>query len=280
VGRGAGAVVQALGPGSLPLAGFYALTVVLALVPVCAAEPNDRLLLCSQFGMSGLFALLFVQGAWRWRGRSGAVAAGAKVVVGLLAVVHLVVMPGFTVVSSALMKQALAPTTIHEPLSLPITADDTSRHVIMINPPVVLFVYYYPVVRAYFGAPNAASMQALSPGNQEITLTVVDDATLKLVAARGFDDPMSRDAQRWPFKVGEVVNIGQVAVTVLEVTPKGAPKAALFHFAAPLRDPRWKFVVWQEVGYGHFEVPARGQTVRLPAADMRKLVMSGFKRRD
>lgn len=276
----AAAVAQYFRLWSSPLARFYALGAVLALVPVCAAEPNDRLLLCSQFGMSGLFALLFVQVASTARARRGAVALGGKVVVGLMALVHLVLLPGATLVSSALMKRALAPTTVNEPLSLPIAADERARHVIMLNPPAVLFVYYYPLVRDYFGAPNAASMQALAPGNQEVVLTVVDESTLRLSTAKGFVDPMSRDAVRLPFKVGDAVDIGQVDVTVQELTPEGAPRTALFHFAAPLRDPRWKFLVWQGLGYGAFEMPAKGQVVRLPAADMSKLVMSAFKRRD
>jgi hypothetical protein len=262
---------------SSALARFCALGAVLALVPVCAAEPNDRLLLCSEIGMSWLFAMLFVKVASHRHDYTGWLALGAKAVVVLMAVVHLAFVPGVTLVSSVLMKKVMTPVTIGEPMSLPISADQTSQHVILLNPPAVVFVYYYPLVRAYFGAANAASTQALSPGNQEIVVSVVDDSTLKLSAARGFIDPMSRDIKRLPFKVGDTVNIGQAAVKVLEVTPDGVPKTALFHFVAPLRGPRWKFLVWKGVGYGAFDLPAQGQEVRLPAADMNKLVMSGFK---
>ncbi|MDO9235481.1 MAG: hypothetical protein Q7U28_05520 [Aquabacterium sp.] len=95
-------VGQYFGLWSTRLARFYGVGALLALIPVCAALPNDRLLLNAEFGLSALLAMLFVQVLPRRRLYTGKLATAAKLLVAVLMTVHLLVYPLATPVMSAL----------------------------------------------------------------------------------------------------------------------------------------------------------------------------------
>jgi len=265
------------------LARFYGLGTLLSLIPVCAAESNDRLLLNVEVGLSGLLALLFTQAVLRHgqRRAGGWVARAAMAWVALLAAVHLAVFPVLTLASATLMKRAMRPTTVDEPLSIPLDAARPDVHVLLLNPPAALFVYYYPDIRAHFGLPNAASAQALANGDQALTLTVEDAFSFTLtgdpVAGKGFPDAMSRDTVTRPFHVGDTVDIGSAQVTVLALTPDGAPRSARFRFSQPLGDAHWRFLFFGEAGYEPLTMPAPGQSITLKKVDLARLVGKAIK---
>jgi len=262
---------------STPRARFYALGAMLALVPACAAEPNDRLLLNAEIGTCALFGALFAHVLSRHRSYSGWGALAAKAVVGLSALVHLVVSPVMATASSLLMKRMTEPTTAFEPLSLGDARHSPGVHVIMLNPPVAMLAFYYDTIRAYFGLVNPASMQALANANQAITLTVVDPYAFILSGDKGFVDPISRDVVSLPFKAGDQIDIGTAQVTVLETTADHAPKRALFHFKAPLSDARWRFYAWGDDSHEPFTLPPVGASVVLPKQNIGKTMSMRLK---
>jgi hypothetical protein len=263
---------------SSAMARFLALGALFALIPVCAGQPTDRLLLNAELGLSAVLAMLFSRVWLHHRQYTGPVAWAAKGVIGLSMLAHLLVFPVMMLGSAALMKRLVTPSTVDEPLSLPASAADPAAHVLLLNPPIAPMVYYYPTIRRYFGVTNPASMQALASGAvQAITVDVLDAATIRLTGAKAFIDDLSRDVTASPFKAGDVVDAGRMTVTVAAVSPTGVPTSVVFHFDRPLSDPQWRIYAWGDKGYVPFALPAPGHSVVLPAADLRKMVMNRLK---
>jgi hypothetical protein len=261
-----------------PLARFFGLGALFALVPMCASEANDRLLLNTEIGACALFAMLLLAMIEQARMPHGWLAQGGRVLLGLSLVVHMVFFPIQTVAYSALKKRVMSPATIDEPLSLPDAANAPDQRVVLLNPPVAPLVYFYPLVRQYFGMHNPASLHALANGMQDLKVEMVDASTLQISGGpKVFTDSMGRDISLHPLKVGDVLDSGPIKVTVTEVSPQGAPMSVLFHFDRPLHDARWRFYLWTDEGYVPFKIPTPGETVTLHAPDIGKTLMRRIK---
>jgi len=263
---------------STRLARFFGLGAVLALVPVCAAESNDRLLLNAEFGLSAVLAMLFVRMVGRRHDYQGVGAWGAKFVVGALMLVHLLIFPIATAGFSLAMRDLILVPSHDEPTSLPDAGPDSRDQVLLVNPPQALFVGYYPVTRRYFGFHNASSMQALASGNQALTLTVLGERTVRMSAPLGFGEEVSRDFLKHPFKVGDQVRTGRFTVTIEDVLASShKPRTVRFDFDTPLQAAPWRLYQWGDRGYEPFTLPAVGQSVTLPAVSVGKLVAQRIK---
>jgi hypothetical protein len=250
---------------------FFALGALFALVPVCAAEPSDRLLLNAEIGLSAVFAVLFTRFAATRHQHAGTVSKGAKTVIMLLMFVHLAMFPLMSTGMALVLNRITKPTTHDEPLSLPDASPASRQHVILLNPPAPMLLYYFPAIRSYFGLHNPASIQALAAGIQGFTLSVLDERTIRISGAR-FGDSMSRDFQTLPFKPGDAVHAGNFDVTIEAVTPEGMASVARFRFNAPLSDASLGFHAWsEEGGYAPFKLPAIGQSMAVPKVDLGKM---------
>ena len=275
---------HAYGLWSTPLARFLGLGALFAMVPMCASEPNDRLLLDTEIGTSALCAMLLINmikqhraSRLAWLPRNW-LAQGGRVLLSVSLFMHFVLFPIQTVAYAALKKRIMSPAMIDEPLSLPDARFSPDERVVLLNPPVAPLVYFYPLVRQYFGVHNPASLHALANGIQDLRVTMVDASTLKLSGGpKGFTDNMGRDISLHPIKAGDVLQSGAFDVTVTEVSPQGVPLAALFHFSKPLHDPMWHFYLWTDKGFVPFKLPTPGESVTLPAPDIGKILMHRLK---
>lgn len=264
---------------SQPALRFHALGALLALVPVCAVNPTDRVLLASEFGMSAVLAALFWQARARWAHDKGWLAGTAKAALLTLLFVHLALFPLVKLLMPLITDRTLAISSVNEALTLP---DDTARpdtHVVLVNPPGPFMLFYYPLIRSYHGRPNPASTQALANGaNQALRLSVLDPQTVQLDSESSFVQPIMRDAISQPFKPGDHARMGEVDVRVLRVSDGGAPLSVVFRFPRPLDDPHWAFYVWREPRYERFTLPAVGETVHLASLDLRKVGSERLRR--
>jgi hypothetical protein len=252
---------------------FFALGMLLALVPVCAVAPQDRVLIHAEIGMSGLLSLLSARVLSRLDQDRRAVGTGIKWTVGVVMLVHLLLFPLASLLESALLGPLMGPSMYGAVRSLPVEAGRADARVILLNPPTPDLVFYYPLIRSYLGLPNPQSIIALANGPlQQLQLEVLDDSTLRLSSARPFEDAINRDVRTLPFKVGDVVHLRHMTITVEQVNAEGSPLAARFHFDAPLRDPHWQFYVWRDLSYARFDMPATGRVVTLPGASLDELV--------
>jgi hypothetical protein len=256
---------------------FFALGTLLALIPVCAIAPTDRVLIHAEIGMSGLLSLLCCRVIVRLQRDRQAVMASAKLLVGLLMAVHLLVFPVLGFANSAVLSLMIRPTTFGIMDALPDAASRPDAHVILVNPPVPNMVFYYPLVQRYMGLSNPKSMWALANGpQQEIRLEVLDASTLRLSSSKTFVDVLHRDIRSLPFKPGDTVQLDMLTVEIDEVAPDGGPLSVRFHFHAPMHDATWQFYVWQDVGFVPFTVPAPGTVLNFPAVGLEALIKKGL----
>jgi hypothetical protein len=268
-------VAGALGLWRLPVARFLGLGALLALVPMCAAEPTDRLLLASEIGFCGLLGMALPL-AWAQRSaHHGWRALTGKAVIWPMMVVHLVVFPVQAVLGTTFRKTMSVPWAVTEPLSLSDAARDPQARTVLLNPPFAALASYYPSARRYLGLTNPASTHALANGSNGLALTVIDRHTLELrdPSGKGFVDNFTRDVVTRPFKLGEPLDAGAIQATVTSLSPSGMPLAVRFRFDTPLYERPWRFHVWTENGYVPFAMPAIGERVSLPALDLARLMM-------
>jgi hypothetical protein len=242
-------------------------------VPACAGYTFDRLTVNSDVGASGVLAALMIS-VWRERQQLRGWAAGtAKNLMLLIGFIHLVVFPIGKLASSAMMGPLTRASEVLGALALPDAPAGQTQHMLLLNLASAEGIYYMPLTRQYHGRPNPSTMRALGPSNQAMTLTRVDEQTLRVTAPAGFRSNIARDMVLEPFKVGDVAHMGNVAVRVDEVTPDHVPKAVSYRFPDSLDLPHWHMIAWGDTGVHTVKAPAVGQSLELPSYDIAKAVM-------
>ena len=258
---------------------FYALGALFALIPVCAVSPTDRVLLNAEIGMSAVLAALFSQWLSQLHREEGRSAIPVKTALGLLVAVHAVAFPVATLFLPLITDKVLARYSVNEALTLPDEVAKRGSQVILVNPPGPFMLFYYPLIRSYFGKPNPEAIQAMATGvNQALRLTVLDDRTIELESHTSFVQPIMRDVIAQPFKVGDVAKMGDVTVTITNVSGNGEPLGALFKFPVSIHDPRWQFFVWHEPHYERMTMPPVGQTMYLANLDVSQATRERLRR--
>ncbi|MCC6192685.1 MAG: hypothetical protein IT318_26990 [Anaerolineales bacterium] len=228
-----------------------------AALPAGGALPANRLLFIVGLGSFGLLgeALAAHPNTHAWRRAARGVMIG----------VHLIVAP------------LLLPLTAYSPAILGGLAQASARlpagpalleqSVIVVNAPSFAHATYLPLLREAHGLPVPARVRGLASGLGALTVTRPDATSLTLTPALGFltgFDGVFRGPAH-PLALGTVINLGDLQVTVLALTPNGRPATAAFHFARPLEDPAYRWVIWQAHDYAPWSPPAVGQAVTLPA---------------
>lgn len=271
-------VLHSMGLWRHALMRFYGMGTLLALVPICAIESNDRVLINAEIGMNGMLALLVYQLATKGRETTGVRPRLVRAVAMLIVGIHALLFP-IACTTGAWVTKTLTPVSYMQPLSLPDAAATPDIHMIVVNPPLPGLLYYYPTIRSYAGMHNPTSIQALATGlNQDLSLSVLDEHTIRLSSSKAFQEPLMRDLITSPFKPGDTVRMGRVHVVVETINEQGAPVSARFHFDQPLHDRIWAFYVWQETGYVPLRLPAIGRTLYLPSMDMKKAMWNSVRR--
>jgi hypothetical protein len=248
-------------------AGFFATGMVLALLPMCATWPNDRLLLFSGLGAFGLVALFLA--------RVGEVASGpARFATRALAVLfvfaHALLAPvllhlrcmSFQAIYTSYFDRADRSLTHYSP-------EDT---LVIVNAPDLLIANYVGCGRMLAGEPPGKHMRLLATaidGNGG-EMERLDARTVVLTLRDGFVGDAFGQVARGPsvpFHVGDVVNVDGMTAEVEEVTADARPKRVRFRFDRALEDASMKWVTWEGNGFVTAAVPAVGEKVEVPAID-------------
>lgn len=242
-----------------PLTRFFALGLMLSLVPVCGTFPMDRLLLFSGLGAFGLIARQLDRLGWfatgaaatpPWRRRS----------LKLLLVLHLVVaapllplrIVGFSALCQRLNEGALA-------LSAPGNALEQT-YVLLAG----LEIPYITIAltRLDAGLPVPRRLALLAPLLSDLEVRRPDANTLRIRPDGGFyshhGERLFRGDDR-PFRRGDRVMTRDYQAEVLSVTPDGRPAEVAFHFRTPLSDPSLPFFFVEDGHPRPFPVPAIGE---------------------
>lgn len=254
-------------------AAFFAMGMVLALLPVCSVWPMDRLLLFSSFGAFGLLAMLWLRLAELLPQVSSAKRLSYRVGIGAIVLLHVVMATVLLPYRISFTAKSFGRLVPRAGQSLPTSDIMENRTVVMVNSPDPLVATYSLSYRYLQDRKMIESLRMLSSvlrGTLHIERT--DARTLILWPSEGFlQEPLSRvfRSPSLPMDQGEEVRLSNLTVKVLSVSPSGIPQRVSFQFAKPLEDSSYLWLTWKDRGYESFHLPLIGESVTLPAIDYR-----------
>jgi len=258
-----------------PVSRFFATGMVLAAIPVASTFPADRLLGFIGLGGMGLIAQLLAAAmqrrdllGTRWPRR-----VAAMVVVIAMVLVHVVFAPPFLVMRSRSMV-AINRILDRADAGIPKDAALAEKTVILTNPPNDAFAAYVQIMRQARRQVRPHRLYWLATGTSKVTLTRVDERTLRVAPDGGFlrheIDQMLRSPDV-PFAVGERIALTGLTIEI-ESVDRGRPLTVLARFDRPLEDPSLVWRRWDVVSYAPFTPPRVGASETLPAADLGKML--------
>jgi hypothetical protein len=250
-----------------PLARFWALGMLLALVPVSATFPMDRLLTLPGIGAFGLLAqilhLVFVEHKqtklrrW-WR-------APALILGCCLVAIHLIL------ATLALPLRAGNPTlpkdfeqTLYVRMPLPDSVKDQT--VVIVNAPSAAHAGLLPLLRVQNGETPPRHTRVLGPALSTVLIRRVDENTLLIRPTNGYlhwvlDQVFRSD--RHPMTIGQTVELTGMTARVTALTDDGRPAEASFQFNVPLEDPSLLWLCYRNREFEPFTPPPIGGSVEI-----------------
>lgn len=243
---------------------FWALGSVLALLPTCATFPHDRLLLGAGIGAMAVVAELLLpvvvefRGAWRRRA------------VYALGVVHIVLAALLSPIRASHVGDLSRPLKTAAD-TLAAVPDVARRSVVLVNPPIDPFAAYLPVYLEADGRPRPQRLLWLATGVSELTLTVIDERTVRVHAKDGFLSSSSqcllRDPRRSP-ALGEHIELSLARIQVVRLTADRRPMEIDVEFREPIRSDELVWMQWDGAGYAPFAVPSQGASTVVPRVNV------------
>ncbi len=263
---------------------FFALGMVLSLVPACATFPANRLLLMASIGGLALVAQLLIEcwriardsSRWRWPARGAVV---------FLVLVHVVIAP-LSIWGAVANIRAIGSIVEHAADSLPSDEQVSEQQLVIVNTPTVFVSSFGPVIQAQKGVRGPARSLVLGSSVFSMTVERLDESTLSLRPRTGYLAPVGtpppgvpapkaspaymfqmldhlfRDIKRDPFEVGDRLELTDLTIEIRAVED-GRPMDVRFRFAQPLEDPSLRWVRWDNGIYVPFELPTVGESVVL-----------------
>ena len=248
---------------------FWTLGCLLALLPLCATFPHDRLLLVPGVGAMALIAVL-LEAAWQKRAQIAPALGGAA-----LALFHLILAPVLLPLRAASI-DSFDEVLRASDRTLPSAPAIEEKVLVLLNPPLDPFASYLPVYREAVGLPRPRQQLWLATGASDLRVTPLDNHRIELRPTDGFLSVASEQMLRKPGSGptrGEHVQLDGVEFVVTEITSDGRPQTVVVHFQAPLSDPRWVWMSWDGSGYSPFLLPPEGQGITLPRAHLGSLLL-------
>lgn len=244
---------------------FFAAGLLGAVVPICSTFPADRLLWFVGIGAMGLLARFIadVPRAW-W----------SYVVVSLLLLIHVALALLFLPIRARTMATMKRP-LVRASESLPPSPELAGRTVVIANPPSDAFAGYVVIYRAAFGQPMGP-MRWLATGQRAVTITRVDERTLRVRRDGGFVDMIGEQLLRspsQPFTRGQRITMARgMTVVIDEVEPDGRPAEVRVTFDRALEDKSYYWVAWKAGRYVAWSPPPVGKSETLMPIDFLEAV--------
>ena len=248
---------------------FWTTGTLLCLLPMCATFPHDRLLLGPSVGGMVLVAAL-LEAAWVRRSQPVA-ALGLTVLAG----VHLVAAPVLAPLRAAQVGR-FSDLLRETDASLPASEHIGDQTLVLLNPPLDPFAAYLPVYREVEHIPRPRQQLWLATGTSDVYVASLDAHTLLVRPDGGFLNSSMQRMLRGPtprFEIGQRVPLDGASVLVTEVTDDGRPLQVAVRFERMLADPSLIWMRWQHDRYEPFRLPAVGNGVLLPGAEILDLLL-------
>jgi hypothetical protein len=243
---------------------FWALGMAMALVPMAATFPMNRLLLFSGIGAFSLMAMLVDQAGMldteagdrrRWsRWPAKALLVLHIPVAAIFLVASVAILPIFNLVfvagaNAAPRDEALA-----------------GQSLIFVNGQDFPCAYTLVIRQLDDDAPAPRRSVILAPMLTAATATREDDHTLVVDTDEGWLDYQVDRLMRsmdTPFTVGEHLDTTLFTAEVRRITSDGRPLTVAFRFHRPLEDPTHRWVWWRNGHLVDFPLPETGGRVEL-----------------
>ena len=232
-----------------PVARFWSLGQVLAVVPACAASPDDRQLFFVGLGAMGLLARFVCglldrepwgPGRLLWRRPATLLAAA-------LVAVHLVASP-LQLVRAAIRTGDGSLEQVSD--SIPADPGIRRQLVVIVNLPSAVAVSYSFFIRTVKGQPIPAQTLVLASG-APLSVYRADARTLR-VRWEGPQERLFRPRDN-PMTLRERVGLAGADIEVTALTEDGWPAEAVFRFDRDLEDPALRWLRWAtDNGHGRF----------------------------
>jgi hypothetical protein len=240
---------------------FFALGLVLSIVPACGTTPTSRVLFLASLGGMGLVAIMaetIVEGPARSPLARWCARLWTTWVVGG----HLVLGPFFFVVSSVSLYFVQR---AGDRLGADVPRDASIERLVVVNPPDCSFVGMFAIVGKLKREPMPQRSICLAPGSRAVEVQRVDDRAVLVRTPGGFVqnemDGLVRDP-RDPMPVGTRIELTGLAIEITSAVD-GRADAAIFRFDAPLEDRSLRWMRWDGTDFVDFAPPAVGQGATL-----------------
>ena len=247
---------------SSPQARFWALGMLGALGPICAALPHDRNLLLVGIGASALVGMLFAQVYEQGVSQSG-LRRGIKFVLFL----QLCVAPLLLPMTSYSPKWLASMMGMQHAAQLPVNAD-APDNILLVGLPLPTSLGMVPM-RYAEKRPLPKKLWMLSSEPLQFHLKRTDDNTLIVDAPLGMVNGIEgvlRNVDKKPFRIGEQVPLAGMTIEVSGVNSGGHPTQLTLHFSdGELAHTR--FLQWKGNDFQAVSIPAAGNEVQLSWAD-------------
>jgi hypothetical protein len=243
-----------------PLARFFAVGTLLAVVPVCSTFPADRLLWFVGIGAMGLIARFIELAPRAW---------WSYAVVSLLVLLHVVLAVPLLALRSRSMVTVATP-VLRANDSLPSTAALAGRTVVMANTASDLFGGYVTIYRGAIGEP-LGRVRWLATAGSAVTITRLDERSLRVRPEHGFFDRLGEQLLRSPSETmprGSRVELTGMTIEVTELEPDGRPAEVRASFDRALEDPSFYWCRWERGRYVAWSPPPVGKSVVLPSVNL------------
>lgn len=273
-----------------PTARFLAVGMGLAVLPIAATLPNERLLLLVGFGAMGLLALmaqdrLEAPASGALDGRTAARAARRLVLVLLVLRLPISALMALGSPGGFRMVDRLTTQGYEDVLR---AEAGTGRRALLLNAPGALFSAYLGSIALEQGR-GRVLWYHLASGTSPIRLERPDGRTLVLAPEAGFApspgtiashppldpatllqhlDSLYRGPTR-PMSSGERVTLNGLEVEVLRVDAEGRPMEAAFRFDRRLEDPGLAWYAWRNGKLRRYTLPPPGGRATLEPVPVR-----------
>jgi hypothetical protein len=248
---------------------FWSFCALLGLVPLTAADPNERLLVHTGVAFWMVVAHFVTALAHASAQRRGLPRAVLALCVALIVIVHAALSP------IALAKSAGPQPTRGTPFAARVLDRDPVwryRDLLLVNVPSLLTPLLMATERVKQKLPLPLRISALGATDHEVEVTRLDARTIELYCPAGYLLDSFSDFWRGPsvpLRQGERIGLHAYDVQVLRVTADHRPLRMRMRFDAPLEDPSLKFVYWDGHDFAVFAFPAIGR---------RRIIRAGYDR--
>lgn len=250
-----------------PIARFFALGMLLSLVPIVAAGPQDRLLMFATLGFSGLLAQFLVAV------RTGELFSSprrlshrfARLMTYAFIAIHLVLAPLLLPGTIFAVSKAGAVIADMSTKGIPSGPEIEGKTVILTNfgnYPAATYLY---ILRAFNNEPTPANVRSFAPpimSASDVTLIRITDKTIVAEPIDGYPWALFRD-DKHPLALGQRIQLTGMTAEVVELSKEGWPSRVAFNFDKPVDDPSFLWYRVERVSLIPMRAPAVGETIRV-----------------